>query len=123
MPQTPIVWVRSGTCSRPLCGDLQAPSCILRDPSFAAHRWAMAEVKICGLTTVEDALRCIEAGADVIGLNFWPRSPRSTDVATAKAIVAALGDRVEVVGVFVDFDVAQTRGRPLAEAETGPAIR
>ena len=78
----------------------------------------MAEVKICGLTTVEDALRCIEAGADVIGLNFWPRSPRSTDVATAKAIVAALGDRVEVVGVFVDFDVAQIR-EILAETGIG----
>jgi len=91
---------------------------MLRDPSFAAHRWAMAEVKICGLTTVEDALRCIEAGADVIGLNFWPRSPRSTDVATAKAIVAALGDRVEVVGVFVDFDVAQIR-EILAETGIG----
>jgi phosphoribosylanthranilate isomerase len=82
---------------------------MLRDPSFAAHRWAMAEVKICGLTTVDDALRCIEAGADVIGLNFWRRSPRSTDVDMAKAIVEVAGDRVQVVGVFVDSSVAQIR--------------
>ncbi|MDH3199802.1 MAG: phosphoribosylanthranilate isomerase [Myxococcales bacterium] len=69
----------------------------------------MAEVKICGLTTVDDTLRCIEAGADAIGLNFWPGSPRSIDVATARAIVEAAGDRVQLVGVFVDFSVAQIR--------------
>ena len=89
---------------------------MLRKPPFAAHRWAMAEVKICGLTTVDDALRCIEAGVDAIGLNFWPRSPRSTDVATAKAIVEVAGDRVQMVGVFVDFSVAQIRD---ILAETG----
>ena len=69
----------------------------------------MAEVKICGLTNVDDALRCIEAGADAIGLNFWPESPRSIDLATAKAIAEAAGDRVQLVGVFVDFSVAQIR--------------
>ncbi len=69
----------------------------------------MAEIKICGLTTVDDTLRCVEAGADAIGLNFWPRSPRSIDVATAKTIVEAVGDRVQLVGVFVDFSVAQIR--------------
>jgi phosphoribosylanthranilate isomerase len=69
----------------------------------------MAEVKICGLTTVADTLRCIEAGADAIGLNFWPQSPRSIDLATARTIVEAAGDRVQLVGVFVDFSVAQIR--------------
>jgi len=69
----------------------------------------MVEVKICGLTTEDDTLRCIEAGADAIGLNFWAGSPRSTNIATAKAIVGAAGDRVQLVGVFVDFSVAQIR--------------
>jgi phosphoribosylanthranilate isomerase len=82
---------------------------MLRDPPIAAHRWAMVEVKICGLTTVDDALRCVEDGADAIGLNFWPRSPRSTDIAAAKAIVEAVGDRVQAVGVFVDFTALQIR--------------
>lgn len=72
------------------------------------------EVKICGLTTVDDAVRCVEAGADAIGLNFWPRSPRKTNVASAKAIVEAVGDRVQTVAVFVDFSVAQI-GEILAE--------
>ncbi len=69
----------------------------------------MAEVKICGLTTVADTLRCIEAGADAIGLNFWSQSPRSINLATARAIVETAGDGVQIVGVFVDFSVSQIR--------------
>jgi len=63
----------------------------------------MVEVKICGLTTVDDALRCVEAGADAIGLNFWSGSPRCVDIPRARAIVQAAGDRAAMVGVFVDF--------------------
>ncbi len=70
----------------------------------------MAKVKICGLTSVDDALRCIEAGADAIGLNFWPASPRCVDVPMARAIVEAGGDHVQMVGVFVDFSVDRIRG-------------
>jgi phosphoribosylanthranilate isomerase len=69
----------------------------------------MVEVKICGLTTVDDALRCAELGADAIGLNFWPQSPRSTDVETAKAIVREVGDASTIVAVFVDFDEPRIR--------------
>lgn len=69
----------------------------------------MVEVKICGVTTVRDALQCVEAGADAIGLNFWPGSPRCVEVATASAIVRAVGDRVETVGVFVDSTLVRIR--------------
>ena len=69
----------------------------------------MVEVKICGLTTVDDAVRCIEAGADSIGLNFWPRSPRYVDIPTAREIVQSLKDRAATVGVFVDFTPEQVR--------------
>jgi phosphoribosylanthranilate isomerase len=69
----------------------------------------MVQVKICGLTTVQDAVECVEAGADAIGLNFWPGSPRRVDAATARAIVRAVGDRAELVGVFVDFSLDQIR--------------
>jgi phosphoribosylanthranilate isomerase len=69
----------------------------------------MVDVKICGLTTAEDAVRCIEAGADAIGLNFWPGSPRCVDTLTALEIVQASGDGAQMVGVFVDFSLAQVR--------------
>ena len=69
----------------------------------------MTEVKICGLTTVDDALRCIERGVDSIGLNFWPASPRCVDAQTARAIVEAGADHVQTVGVFVDFSLEQVR--------------
>jgi len=69
----------------------------------------MTEVKICGLTTPYDALRCIEAGADAIGLNFWPGSPRRVDIPTARSIVELAGDHAQMVGVFVDFTLEQVR--------------
>jgi len=75
----------------------------------SAHPPDMTEVKICGLTTVDDALRCIEAGADSIGLNFWPASPRCVDARMARAIVETGGDHVQMVGVFVDFSREQVR--------------
>ncbi len=76
---------------------------------MSAHPPEVSEVKICGLTNVDDALRCIEAGADAIGLNFWPASPRCVDARMARAIVEAGGDHVQMVGVFVDFSLAQIR--------------
>lgn len=69
----------------------------------------MVEVKICGLTTLDDAVRCVELGADAIGLNFWSGSPRCTDAQTARRIVEALRDRAETVGVFVDLDLSGIR--------------
>jgi phosphoribosylanthranilate isomerase len=63
--------------------------------------------KICGLTSVEDALACAELGADWIGLNFHRPSSRYVDPDVAAAIVAALPRRVEAVGVFVDRPVAE----------------
>lgn len=73
------------------------------------HLRDMVEVKICGLTTVQDAVECVDAGADAIGLNFWPGSPRCVDIAMAGAIVEAVGDRVQAVGVFVDFSLERIR--------------
>src|SRR6185369_17819865 len=65
-------------------------------------RPGMTRVKICGVTSVADARRAVEAGADAIGLNFYPRSPRGISVDTAAAITAALPRSVCRVGVFVD---------------------
>ena len=59
-------------------------------------------VKICGITRVGDALVAAQAGADAIGLNFWPGTPRRVDPATAREITDALPAFVTVVGLFVD---------------------
>lgn len=59
-------------------------------------------VKICGITSLEDAEAAIDAGADAIGLNFYSRSPRCIDVLTARKIVDAIAGRALTVGVFVD---------------------
>jgi len=60
------------------------------------------KVKICGVTSVEDALMVAAAGADAIGLNFFPRSPRFVPVEVAAEIAAALPTGICRVGVFVD---------------------
>jgi phosphoribosylanthranilate isomerase len=64
----------------------------------------MVCVKICGVTSPEDALLVVEAGADAIGLNFHPASPRCVDVETAQRIVRVLPAGIQRVGVFVDAE-------------------
>lgn len=59
-------------------------------------------VKICGVTTCEDAEAIVAAGADAIGLNFYPPSPRFIDEERALAIVKSLPASVLKVGVFVN---------------------
>jgi phosphoribosylanthranilate isomerase len=61
-----------------------------------------ARVKVCGITSPEDAQLAAEAGASAIGLVFWPGSPRFVDRALARRIVDALPSFVLRVGVFVD---------------------
>lgn len=60
----------------------------------------MIRVKICGITHPDDAELAIAAGADLIGLNFVPTSPRCIDLKTAAAIADRAAGRVELVGVF-----------------------
>lgn len=64
-------------------------------------------VKICGVTRVEDAVLAAALGADWLGLNFWPGSPRHVDRARARAIARAVEGRVELAGVFVDAPLAE----------------
>jgi phosphoribosylanthranilate isomerase len=61
-------------------------------------------VKICGITTPEDAEAAVDAGADLIGLNFVPGSPRCLQLGEAEKIAARVDRRVERVAVFRDAD-------------------
>ena len=62
----------------------------------------MVRVKICGITSVEDARLCVEAGAEALGFNFVERSPRFVTPAEARAVIATLPPFVTPVGVFWD---------------------
>ena len=62
----------------------------------------MIRVKICGVTTIEDALLAADLGASAIGIVLWPDSQRHVERAKAKEIVAALPPFISAVGVFVN---------------------
>jgi phosphoribosylanthranilate isomerase len=71
----------------------------------------MTEIKICGITRVDDALCAAKSGADAIGFIFHPASPRYISPERAQQIVAALRRGIATVGVFVNReaeDVART---------------
>ena len=69
----------------------------------------MVRVKVCGVTSVADALMCVEAGVDAIGLNFWPKSVRKCQESVARDIVQAVASRALMVGVFVDAAAAEVQ--------------
>lgn len=70
---------------------------------------ARTRIKICGVTTPTDARLAAEAGADAVGINFHPPSPRSVGPLMAAEIAAALPPFVAAVGVFVDPDADRVR--------------
>jgi phosphoribosylanthranilate isomerase len=64
-------------------------------------------IKICGVTTPEDARFAAEAGADAIGLNFYAQSPRFLAPQRASEIVRALPPFTAPIGVFVGAQMRQ----------------
>jgi phosphoribosylanthranilate isomerase len=63
-------------------------------------------VKICGITNAADAVLAVQCGADLIGINFYPPSPRCVSLPTAREIRAVIPGEVWCVGVFVNAEKA-----------------
>lgn len=63
-------------------------------------------VKICGITSAQDARLALRAGAHALGLVFYPSSPRAVDVAQAQAIAREVGPFATLVGLFVNAQPA-----------------
>ncbi|HTA21300.1 MAG TPA: phosphoribosylanthranilate isomerase [Polyangia bacterium] len=68
-------------------------------------------VKICGITSVDDAKGAVAAGADAVGVNLWPDSKRFVDDATARAVLAVLPAHVIKFGVFVNAPADEIASR------------
>jgi len=64
-------------------------------------------IKICGITRPGDAVAAAQAGADAVGLVFYPPSPRFLNVERAREIRDALPPFVQAVALFVNPDAAQ----------------
>ncbi len=59
-------------------------------------------VKVCGILSLENAMQCVEAGADALGLNFYPKSPRYIRPEAAAPIAEGLRGKALRVGLFVN---------------------
>lgn len=79
----------------------------------------MTHVKVCGITNLEDALAAVEDGADMLGFNFYARSPRYVSPGEALRIVGHLPDGVSCVGVFVNEPAPAEVERIAREAGLG----
>lgn len=72
----------------------------------------MTQVKICGITNLQDALNAARLGADYLGFNFYPASPRCVDPARCAEIIAVVKQEfagVQCVGIFVNSTVDEIK--------------
>lgn len=76
----------------------------------------MTWIKICGITSREDALAAVSAGANALGFVFYEKSPRRVTPETVKSIIVDLPLKVEKIGVFVNETVERVQE---IVAETG----
>ena len=79
----------------------------------------MTRVKVCGITDLGDALAALDAGADLLGFNFYLRSPRYITPAEARKIVECIPEGTSCVGVFVNEPAPAEVERIAREAGLG----
>ena len=68
-------------------------------------------IKICGVTNPDDVRVCADAGADAVGINFHPASPRFVDPRQAQPVLRAVPPLISAVGVFVTPPLRQAEPR------------
>jgi len=69
----------------------------------------VTQIKICGITNIEDASFISECGADAVGFIFHPPSPRYVTPETVKKIIQRLPDGITTIGVFVNYDALEVK--------------
>ncbi|MHC4911388.1 MAG: phosphoribosylanthranilate isomerase [Planctomycetota bacterium] len=69
----------------------------------------IVKVKICGITNYEDASAAIDMGADMLGFNFYPESPRFLQLEKAVEIINKLPAFIDIAGIFVNSRPGQIR--------------
>ncbi len=67
----------------------------------------IVKVKICGLTNYKDAMAAVDMGADLLGFNFYPKSPRYVTTEQAAEIIGKLPGFVDTVGLFVNSSLEE----------------
>lgn len=64
------------------------------------------KIKICGITRLQDAMDASDLGADILGFNFVPASPRYLNPYTAREIISTLPPFITKVGIFADEELS-----------------
>jgi indole-3-glycerol phosphate synthase/phosphoribosylanthranilate isomerase len=96
-----------GCSHRPVAGPTEFSTA--HSAVATANRSNRVQIKICGVTNANDTRACAKLGADMIGFNFYRKSPRYIEPAAVRRVLDELPAQICAVGVFVDADPAEIR--------------